>query len=117
MQQELPRRRSPQPDLRLVLFRQSLYDAFGLAALGLVGLMSTVEPRRRELAELVSDHGLRDEYRNVLAAIVNGDGVTNHVGKDGGRSRPCANHTLGIFGVHRSDAIDQSLLNERPFAA
>jgi hypothetical protein len=38
-------------------------------------------PRRRELAELVADHLLGDEHRHVLAAVVDGDRVPDHLGK------------------------------------
>ena len=36
---------------------------------------------RGEFAQLVADHGFRNVYRHVLAAIVHGDGVTHHSGK------------------------------------
>ena len=38
--------------------------------------------RRRELAELVADHRLGDEHGHVLAAVVDGDRVADHLGED-----------------------------------
>ena len=40
-------------------------------------------PRRRELAELVTDHLFGDEHRHVLAAVMDGDRVPDHLGEDG----------------------------------
>ena len=40
--------------------------------------MTPERSRNRELAELVADHVLGDEYRDVLSAIVNGERMTNH---------------------------------------
>ncbi len=41
-------------------------------------------PGGRELAQLVTDHALGDVHRHVLAAVVDGDGVPDHVGDDRG---------------------------------
>ena len=38
-----------------------------------------------EFAELVSDHIFSDVYGDMLLTVVNGNGVTDHVGEDGGR--------------------------------
>src|SRR5437763_2780106 len=46
--------------------------------------VETEGPRQRELAELVADHGLGDVDRHVLAAVVDRDGVADHVGDDRG---------------------------------
>src|SRR5579863_7774905 len=40
------------------------------------------EPSRRELAELVTHHRLADEHRHVLAAVMHGDRVANHLRED-----------------------------------
>ena len=34
---------------------------------------------RGELTELVANHGFGDEHRNMLAAIVNGEGVSDEI--------------------------------------
>lgn len=43
--------------------------------------MATERTSRRELAELVTNHGLGNIHGHMLAAVVDGDGVTNHLGK------------------------------------
>src|SRR5256714_998604 len=60
-------------------------------------------PGRGELAELVADHGLGDEHRDVLAAVVDGDGVTQHVRHDHRAPGPGLDDRLGplrVLGVH-----------------
>src|SRR5258708_2771543 len=60
-------------------------------------------PRRGELPELVSHHGVGHEDRHVLAAVVHGDRVTDHVGHDHGAPGPRLDDGLGallILGVH-----------------
>src|SRR5262245_744586 len=54
-------------------------------------------PRRGELPELVADHGFGDEHRNVLAAVVHGDRVTDHVRHDHGTPRPRLDDVLGAL--------------------
>src|SRR5437868_13588489 len=79
--------------------------------------MPTERPRRCELAELVPDHLLGDEHRHVLAAVVDGDRVPDHLREDGRRAGPRANHVLLSRLVHRRDAVEQTLLDERPLLA
>src|SRR5262245_49765735 len=71
-------------------------------------------PRRRELAQLVSDHLLADEDRHVLATVVDGDRVPDHVREHGRRARPRLERTLLPGGVHLLDAAHQPFLDERP---
>src|SRR3954454_4635868 len=69
--------------------------------------------RRRELAELVADHRLGDEHRDVLATVVHGDGVTEH-GRDDHRSpRPGLDHVLGALVVLRVHLLHQVVVDER----
>src|SRR4051794_2817597 len=75
--------------------------------------MAAVGTRRRELAELVPHHRLRDEHGHVLTAVVDGDRVPDHLREDGRRARPRADHPLLVRGVHRLDAVHQPLLDER----
>src|SRR6185503_9612739 len=70
-------------------------------------------PRRRELAELVADHLLRDEDRHVLAAVVDRDRVPDHLREDRRRARPGSDHVLRARRVHRLDAVEQPFLDER----
>src|SRR5688572_5577308 len=53
---------------------------------GFLDLLAAVALERagqRKLAELVSDHVLGDVHRHELPAVVDGDGVANHVRRDG----------------------------------
>src|SRR5437879_3890024 len=79
-------------------------------------LLAGVEAERacqRELAELVADHGLGDVDRNVLAAVVDGDGVTDHVGDDRRAARPRLDDPLLVLGVEVVDLLQQVLVDER----
>src|SRR5437588_11010053 len=67
-----------------------------------------------ELAELVPDHRLGDEHRHVLAAVVHGDGVPDHLRHDRGTARPRADHTLVAAAVHLLDLLHQVAVDERP---
>src|SRR5687767_2618575 len=55
----------------------------------------TERARGRELAELVPDHRLGHEDRDVLATVVHGQRVAEHVGDDRRATRPGADHVLG----------------------
>ena len=79
--------------------------------------VAAVGARQRELAELVADHRLADEDRHVLAAVVDGDRVADHLGEDRRGARPGLDHLLGVGGVHRLDARHQPLLDERALLA
>src|SRR5437868_4562264 len=74
--------------------------------------MATERPRRRELAELVPHHGVGDEYRDVLAAVVHGDRVTDHVRHDHGAPRPRLDDVLGALLVLDVHLLDQVVVHE-----
>src|SRR5207253_3444675 len=95
---------APQPKLPLALHLRCAIA--GVAA---------ERPRRGELAELVADHLLGDEHGHVLAAVVDGDRVPDHVREDRGRAGPGPDHPLLVRGVHRLDPAHQPPLDERPF--
>src|SRR5437764_4885345 len=79
-------------------------------------LLAGVEAERacqRELAELVADHGLGDIDRDVLAAVVDGDGVADHVGDDRRAARPRLDDPLLVLGVEVVDLLQQVLVDER----
>src|SRR6516165_5983089 len=78
-----------------------------------VARVSAEDAGRREFAELVSDHLLAHEHGHVLASVVDGDRVSHHLGEDGRRPRPGADHPLLPGGVHRLDAAQQPYLDER----
>src|SRR5256884_7283983 len=75
--------------------------------------MAAERARRCELAELVADHLLRDEDGHMLAAVVDGDRVADHLREDGRAARPGADHVLLTRLVHRGDPLQQALLHER----
>ena len=77
--------------------------------------MTLESPRSSKLAQLVSHHALADEHRYVLAAIVDGDSVTDHLRKDSRRARPCLDDALVVGGVQRLDPGHQSLFYKRTF--
>src|SRR5690606_37985180 len=70
-------------------------------------------PRRRELSELVADHRLGDEHRDVLAAVVHGDRVPEHVGNDHGAPRPRLDDVLGALLVLHRHLLGQVVVDER----
>ena len=49
---------------------------------------------RRELAELVADHVLGDEHRDVLLAVVDAEGQADELRQDGRAARPGLDHVL-----------------------
>src|SRR4051794_30305540 len=69
--------------------------------------------RGRELAELVPDHGLGHEDRDVLATVVHGQRVAQHVGDDRGTTRPGADHVLGALFVLSVHLLEQVVVDER----
>src|SRR5436190_10221230 len=68
---------------------------------------------RGELTELVADHGLGDIDGHVLAAVVDGDGVADHVGDDRRAPRPRLDDALLVPGVELVDLFEQVLVDER----
>src|SRR6185437_3341840 len=100
------------------------YRALALASIG-VSLFSglspaapvildvtTEGPRGRELAELVADHRLGDEHRDVLAAVVHRDGVAEHRRDDHRTARPGLDHVLGALFVLAVHLLDQVVVDE-----
>src|SRR6478672_8282224 len=70
-------------------------------------------PGRSKLAELVPDHRLGDEHRDVLAAVVHGDRVPEHVGDDRRAARPGLDDGLGALVVRYVHLLEQVVVNER----
>ena len=67
----------------------------------------------RELAQLVPDHRLGDVHRHVLAAVVDGDGVADHLGDDRGPARPGLDDLLLAGRVQRVHLLQQVVVDER----
>src|SRR5260370_13740545 len=75
--------------------------------------MAAEVPRRRELAQPVADHVLADEHRHVLTAVVDANGVADHVGIDDRGARPGADHLLLARQVQLVDLGLQRCADER----
>src|SRR3954466_10109522 len=69
--------------------------------------------RGRELAELVPDHRLRDEHRDVLTPIVDGDRVAEHGRHDHRATGPRLDDVLGALVVLSVDLLHQMVVDER----
>src|SRR5918996_627957 len=82
------------------------------ASLGVVPV-GPERPRGSELPELVPHHGLGDEHRHVLAAVVHGDGVADHLGDDRRPPRPGADDPLPAALVHLLDLAEEMVVHER----
>jgi hypothetical protein len=63
----------------------------------------------------MADHVLGHVDRDVLLAVVNGDGVTHEVGKMTLARDHVRKHLLLVLAVHLLDAAQQPRLGERPF--
>jgi len=58
-----------------------------------------------KLTQAVTNHILCDIDRNMTTAIMNGYGVTHHLGEDHARSTPGANNFLVATIVHGFDFL------------
>src|SRR5919199_5710029 len=86
--------------------------ASAAAALLVVLLVTAERAGRGELAELVPDHRLGHEDRDVLAAVVHRDGVPEHGGDDHRAARPGADDLLGVGLVLRRHLAQQVVVDE-----
>jgi hypothetical protein len=87
----------------------SLLLAFGL----LVAAVTLEGPRQREFTELVADHVLVDQHRDVVLAVVHGDRVTDHFRQDHRTTRPGLDRLLvADRGLH---LLLQMVVDERAF--
>src|SRR5690606_16240507 len=66
----------------------------------------------RELAQFVADHGLGHEHRNVLAAVVDGNRVTQHGRDDHRPAGPGLDDVLGTGFVLTDHLAKQVLIDE-----
>src|SRR4051794_11355318 len=87
-------------------------SATTLRVLLLAGVVAE-RPRRAELAQLVADHALGDVHRHVLAAVVDGDGVADHVGDDRAAPAPGLDHLALAGGVLRVHLLQEVVVDER----
>ena len=70
---------------------------------------------QRKLTELVTDHVFIDIHRNVLTAVVHGDGQTDELRKNGRTARPGLDRTLVAAGLSGFNLLEQGTVNKRPF--
>src|SRR5487761_511175 len=70
-------------------------------------------PGRGELAELVTHHRFGDVDGHVLAAVVHGDRVPDHVGDDRGAARPGLHDALLVSRVQVVDLFQEMVVDER----
>src|SRR5574340_1404652 len=73
--------------------------------------MSAERARGRELTELVTNHRLCDVHRHVLATVVHGERVTDHLREDGGGTRPRLDDLLLARCVHVLNALQETRLD------
>src|SRR4051794_17678250 len=92
-----------------LLFRPDLAPA----RLAVVLDVAPEGPRGRELAQLVTDHRVRDEDRHVLAAVVHRDRVADHVGDDGRPTGPGPDDGLLARLVEDVHLLEQVVVHER----
>src|SRR5664280_1294655 len=71
-------------------------------------------PGRRKLTELVTNHALGDEHRDMLTPVVHGDGVAEHVRDHSGPPGPGLDDVLGALVVLHVHPLEQVVVDERP---
>src|SRR4051794_16935731 len=86
--------------------------ASAAAALAVVLLVAAERARRGELPQLVADHRLGDEHRDVLAAVVDREGVPEHLRDDHGATGPGADDVLGAPVVLRLHLLQKVVVDE-----
>src|SRR5699024_1992306 len=68
-----------------------------------------------ELAELVADHGIIDKHWDMLTTVVDGEGVTNEIWKNGRAARPGLDDLLGVSLVRSVHLVEEVLIYEWAF--
>src|SRR5690606_15393437 len=93
------------------LARVALSMVRSLPARLLVAAVTLEGPRQREFAELVANHVLVDQHRNMVFAVVDGDRETHHLRQDHRATRPGLDRLLGV--ARRFHLLDQMVVHER----
>src|SRR5512133_1776268 len=81
-------------------------------------LVARVTPegaRRGEFAELVADHVLGHEHRDVLLAVVHGNRQADHVRQDHGAARPGLDRSAIVLFRSRGHLLGEVSIDERAF--
>src|SRR5512138_438035 len=81
----------------------------------LVARVRLERARRGELAELVADHVLGDQHRDVLLAVVDRDRETDHVRNDHGATRPGLDRLAVALGGGDFHLLQEVKIDERTF--
>src|SRR5580704_4026609 len=81
----------------------------GLAVRG----MTVERARRRELAELVPDHLLGDDHRDVLLAVVDAEGEPDELRQDGRAPRPDTDHLVATRRPRSVRLLEQIAVDKR----
>jgi hypothetical protein len=68
-----------------------------------------------KLAELVADHVFRDVHRNVLLAVMHGNGQADEIRQNGGASRPGLDRTLVVGARDASTFFSRCWSTNGPF--
>jgi len=71
--------------------------------------------RRGELAELVTDHVLGDEHRDVLPAVVHGKGEPHHLRHHHRTARPGLDGLAIVLGRGHLHLLGEVQIDERAF--
>src|SRR4030095_14782240 len=77
--------------------------------------MAIEHARRRELPELVADHLLGHQHRNVLLAVVDAEGQPDELRQDGRAPAPDPDHLVAARRARRLRLLEQIAVNERTF--
>src|SRR5262245_18356115 len=77
--------------------------------------MAIEHARRRELPELVTDHLLGHQHRNVLLAVVHAEGQPDELRQDGRAPAPDPDHLVAARRARRLRLLEQIAVNERTF--
>src|SRR5690348_12419958 len=89
--------------------------ACSLRAALLVGSMAVERARRREFAELHSDHVLIDRHRHELAAVVDIEGEADELRQDRRTARPGLDRRALVAVLSGLRLLQQRKLDERTF--
>src|SRR3954470_12613982 len=96
--------------------REGLLIVLSSSLLGfLVARMAMEGPRRRELAELVTDHFLVDRYRHVLLAVVDPEHEAHELRQDGRAAAPDLDHIVTAGRARGIRLLQERAFDERAF--
>jgi hypothetical protein len=77
--------------------------------------MAVERARRRELTELVADHFLGDDDRDVLLPVIDAEGQADELRQDGRAPRPDADHLVAAGRARGIRLLQQITVDKRTF--